>query len=94
MSIRGRIVYECDQKNCHGEWVMEADDAAEGLQTGRDISLTFTAFGWRRDADDELWCPQCVEDAERRDDSHERAAARSRNCDFADNPRHPGRDWT
>jgi hypothetical protein len=65
MSIRGTVTYECDQKGCHAELVLDADDAAEGLQTGRDISLTFTAFGWRRDADDELWCPQCVEEAER-----------------------------
>jgi hypothetical protein len=33
MSIRGKIVYECDQRSCHAELVLEADDAAEGLQT-------------------------------------------------------------
>jgi hypothetical protein len=74
---------------------VDAEDCAVGaMDKWRSVHATAAASDWVLTDEGELVCPQCVEDAERRDDSHERAAARSRNCDFADNPRHPGRDWT
>jgi hypothetical protein len=94
--IRGHIVLECDEKSCHAEERIDVDaDSFEAITRSR-VGMESIIFvsDWRMNDDGELVCPQCLEDAERRDDSHERAAARSRNCDFADNPRHPGRDWT
>lgn len=92
MSIRGAITLECDRPKCHGEDVLDAKDFDLVVKRRGDIWLEAEACGWREGDDGELWCPQCVEEALRRDDDgHERAAARARNNDFAETG---GKDWT
>jgi hypothetical protein len=74
--------------------VLEGEDFSAEIPRAK-LLLSYIVDEWKLDDDGNLWCPQCRDEAENhRDEAYERAAARSRNCDFADNPRHPGRDWT
>jgi hypothetical protein len=89
MSIRGKIVIECDRKGCHAEIVVAADIADVQIKK-HGVSADLYADGWRLDDDERFWCPQCAE-PDTRDETYERAAARARNNDFADTG---GKDWT
>jgi hypothetical protein len=94
MSIRGAITLECDRKNCHAEQVFEGEDLDFDVRKER-LFIEQCVDDWHMDEDGDLWCPQCLEEArqnaDRAADSHERAAARARNNDFADTG---GKDWT
>jgi hypothetical protein len=88
---RGSIVVECDNPDCYAERVFEHGDI------GGELDYLLSDAGWGRRFDGNAGrdvCPECVREgaeAERIGDSHERAAARARNNDFADTG---GKDWT
>jgi hypothetical protein len=85
------VTFECDTRGCHAEYVIDAEDAdlAEGGHSS--VRAGFYAGDWVLDDDGLLHCPQCCDEGRERDDAYERAAARSRNNDFADTG---GKDWT
>jgi len=89
MSIRGQVVVECDAPKCHAETIYEAEALVDNL-----LADCLSDDGWELH-DEGYICAQCLsearEDRDRRDDSHEREAARARNNDFEDTG---GRDWT
>lgn len=59
MSLRGSVTIECDQPNCHAELVLGLKDI--DIDEGR-LGVYFNAYadGWRCDAHDHFWCPDCA----------------------------------
>jgi hypothetical protein len=63
MSIMGRVMLECDTKDCHGSEVIEAEDF-NASDIKRSLTITASFAGWVMDDDGELHCPQCCQDAQ------------------------------
>ncbi len=62
MSIRGRVVFECDCPKCCAELVLDAEDADLDATKRGDVSALFVASGWLLDDGGELRCEQCQDE--------------------------------
>ena len=67
MSIRGRVVFECDSKRCQAELVIDAEDA-DLVNGKRTPEAVFQASGWVLDDDGDLHCEQCCEEGREKGD--------------------------
>lgn len=74
MSIRGRVVFECDTKGCKAECVIDAEDA-DLVNGKRSPEATFSAAGWVLDEFGELHCEQCCEEGREPDEDDGRTYA-------------------